>query len=170
MARSAACAATSVSPQAFLSDRSHLRRKQGHQPRQPKESPRFPRFGVVGGDFLIVLSDKVPTFLVECFHLAGAEIVLRARDGLYPKFDVLGGKVEVRVEKRDTRSVIRTPGEDAVLVATELRAMNPALVLESRANWFPHNLRFHNANGIEGRVALYLHGVLVLFADDCGLF
>ena len=125
---------------------------------------------MVGGDFLVVLSDKVPTFLVERFHLAGDEIVLRARDGLYPNFDVLGGKVEVRVEKRDTRSVIRTPGEDAVLVATELRAVNPALVLESRADWFPNNLRSHNANGIEGRVAFYLHGVLILFADDCGLF
>ncbi len=31
-------------------------------------------------------------------------------------------------------------------------------------------LRFHNANGIEWWVAVYLDGVLVLLADDCRLF
>ena len=53
------------------------------------------------------------------------EIVVSARDGLDPEFDVLGGKVDVSVEKPDPRGMVLTPDEDAALVATELRAVNP---------------------------------------------
>jgi hypothetical protein len=94
-------------------------------------------FGMVGGDFLVALADTAPAFRVERFNLEGDEIVLAARDGLDPEFDMLGGKVEVGVEKPDARGPVLTPGEDAALVATEKCAVNPTLVLESRADLLP---------------------------------
>jgi hypothetical protein len=78
-------------------------------------------FGVIGGDSLAALADHARAFRVESFYLAGDKIVLTARDGLDSQLDMLGGKVEVRVERPDARRLVRTPG--AALVATELRAV-----------------------------------------------
>jgi hypothetical protein len=94
-------------------------------------------FGVIRSDLLEVLADHPPAFRVESFCLVGDKIVLAPCDGLDPELDMLGGKVEVRVEEPDARGLVPTPGEDAALVATELRAGNKAFVLESRADLLP---------------------------------
>jgi hypothetical protein len=99
-----------------------------HSPSQsilgPNENQSAAFFGKPRRQFTGVLNDPARS-AGGATVWASDEIVLPACDGLDPEFDMLGGKVEVRVERPDTRGMVPTPGEDAVLVATELRTSDP---------------------------------------------
>ena len=85
----------------------------------------------------MALPDDVPAFLVESFYLAVGEFVFAVHDGLDQEVEMLGGKSRSEL-RNQTRAVLSpTPGEDASLVASEQRAIEPVLVLESQAYCCP---------------------------------
>ena len=55
--------------------------------------------GMVRGDLLVALAEKVPPLRVESSRMVGNEVVLGARDGLDPKCESISRKVEISVEK-----------------------------------------------------------------------